>query len=64
VVDTPAHDWMLAEKKQEMLQGAAAYLPTQRYGRVEDLAEAVLFLVRERFITGSILDVDGGARLG
>jgi NAD(P)-dependent dehydrogenase (short-subunit alcohol dehydrogenase family) len=64
VVDTPAHDWMPSEKKQEMLQGAAAYLPTRNHGRVEDLAEAMLFLTRERFITGAILDVDGGAHLG
>ncbi len=64
LVDTPAYDWMPADQKQGMLQDAAAKLPVQRYGRVEDIAEAVLFLIREPYITGAVLDVDGGARLG
>lgn len=64
IVDTPAYDWMAPEQKSGMLQGAAAKLPVQRYGRVEDIAEAVRFLIRNRYVTGTVLDVDGGARLG
>ena len=64
VVDTPAYDGMPAEQKTAMLQGAAARLPLRRYGQPADLAEAILFLVREPYITGAVLDVDGGARLG
>jgi NAD(P)-dependent dehydrogenase (short-subunit alcohol dehydrogenase family) len=63
LVDTPAYDWMPPEQKQGMLQDTAAKLPAKRYGRVEDIAEAVLFLTRERYITGAVLDVDGGAHL-
>jgi hypothetical protein len=32
-------------------------------GEPEDLAEAYLFLMRERFITGQIINVDGGTAL-
>ena len=64
VVDTPAYDGMPAEQKTAMLQGSAARLPLRRYGQPGDIAEAVLFLVREPYITGAVLDVDGGARLG
>ncbi|HYA38487.1 MAG TPA: SDR family oxidoreductase [Candidatus Methylomirabilis sp.] len=64
LVDTPAYDGMPAEQKTAMLQGSAARLPLKRYGQPADIAEAVLFLVREPYITGAVLDVDGGTRLG
>lgn len=64
LVDTPAYDWMAPEAHRGMLEGAAAKLPVQRYGIPEDIAEAVLFLVRDHYVTGTVLDVDGGVRLG
>jgi NAD(P)-dependent dehydrogenase (short-subunit alcohol dehydrogenase family) len=64
LVDTPAYDWMPPEHKQAMLQDTAAKLPLRRVGQPDDIAEALLFLVRERYITGTVLDVDGGVRLG
>jgi len=64
LVDTPAYDWMAPEARRGMLEGTAAKLPVQRYGTPEDIAEAVLFLVRNPYVTGAVLDVDGGARLG
>jgi len=40
----------------------AAKIPFKRYGEPEEIAEAVLFLAsdRSRYITGEILDVNGG----
>lgn len=35
-----------------------------RWGTVEDISQAVLFLVRADYITGEVLTVDGGQRLG
>ena len=38
-------------------------IPLGRIGTPEDVAHAVLFLAKERFITGEILTVDGGRSL-
>ena len=48
-----------AERRKEII----ASIPLGRLGKPEDVAEAVLFLVSETasFITGEILDVNGGA---
>jgi NAD(P)-dependent dehydrogenase (short-subunit alcohol dehydrogenase family) len=37
--------------------------PLNRIGEPEDIAEAVLFLVRSRFITGQVIYVDGGMHM-
>jgi NAD(P)-dependent dehydrogenase (short-subunit alcohol dehydrogenase family) len=63
MVDTPVYDAMAPDQKRAMLQNAAAKLPLGRVGQPDAIAEALLFLIRERFITGAVLDVDGGARL-
>ena len=38
-------------------------LPVKRIGKPEEIAEAVVFLVSNGFVTGTVLDIDGGARL-
>jgi NAD(P)-dependent dehydrogenase (short-subunit alcohol dehydrogenase family) len=38
-------------------------LPSGRVGRAEDIAEAIVFLMKSEFSTGTVLDVDGGHRL-
>jgi NAD(P)-dependent dehydrogenase (short-subunit alcohol dehydrogenase family) len=37
--------------------------PLNQIGRVEDIVEAVVFLLRSNFMTGQILYVDGGQHL-
>jgi NAD(P)-dependent dehydrogenase (short-subunit alcohol dehydrogenase family) len=51
--DTPE---MIAHKAQKTL--------LNRWGMPDDIAEAVLYLVRANYITGEVLAVDGGERLG
>jgi NAD(P)-dependent dehydrogenase (short-subunit alcohol dehydrogenase family) len=40
-----------------------AKLPVGRVGRPEEIAEAVVFLMTNGFITGVVLPVDGGGGL-
>ena len=46
-----------------MYRQAADRLPVRRIGAAEDLGAAALFLMTNGYTTGTILDVDGGARL-
>jgi NAD(P)-dependent dehydrogenase (short-subunit alcohol dehydrogenase family) len=62
--DTPIWEAMTTpERKREMLNRMATQLPVGRIGRVEDIAETVLYLMKNRFSTGTVVDVDGGHRL-
>ena len=64
--DTPIWDGMAGmtnDRKKEAFAAMAARLPCGRIGRVEDIAEAIIFLMESQFSTGTVLDVDGGHRL-
>jgi 3-oxoacyl-[acyl-carrier protein] reductase len=54
---------MSAQWSEEKRREIIASIPLGRLGKPEDVAEAVLFLVSDEasFITGEILDVNGGA---
>lgn len=50
-------------KDSSYLQALAQEIPVQRVGGTDPVVAAVLFLLRNPFITGEILRVDGGAHL-
>jgi NAD(P)-dependent dehydrogenase (short-subunit alcohol dehydrogenase family) len=62
LIDTPLHERMMGGKERAAKQVAAiaARLPLKRAGRSEDIAQAVLFLMKNPFMTGSIVTIDGG----
>ncbi|HON92347.1 MAG: SDR family oxidoreductase [Phycisphaerae bacterium] len=49
-----------AGEDESYLQRLAHANPLNRYGAPQDIVEAMLFLVRSRFLTGQILYIDGG----
>ncbi len=60
----PGGTWegKLAERREFFEQYIKSEVPLQRFGRPEEIADAVVFLASERasFITGTCLVVDGG----
>lgn len=63
VVDTPSRYDMSEEERNEFYNGVAEGLPLNRVGQSEDVAESVIYLLRNNFTTGEILHVEGGHRL-
>ncbi|UXH78314.1 SDR family oxidoreductase [Roseateles amylovorans] len=61
LTDTEAYAGMAPAAREAMLAKAAASLPAGRVGRPEDLAAAVLFAIDNPFVTGTVIDVEGGA---
>lgn len=63
LVDTPMYDWMDSEEKEAFFQQMGSHVPVGRVGQPGEIAEALLFLVRNQYTSGAVLDVDGGNRL-
>ena len=61
LIDTPLWDAFGPQREAIIAQGAS--LPVGRIGRPEEVAEAVLFLMSNGFVTGTVLAIDGGGGL-
>ncbi|MGA7585784.1 MAG: SDR family oxidoreductase [Rouxiella badensis] len=61
LTDTEAYAAMAPEARQQMLEKAAASLPAKTWGRAEDIAKGYLFIIDNPFVTGSVVDIEGGA---
>jgi NAD(P)-dependent dehydrogenase (short-subunit alcohol dehydrogenase family) len=61
-VDTPIWD-QLGMDKQAAFSELAKRLPARRIGAPDDIAQAFVSVMRNGFITGTVLHVDGGHRL-
>ena len=62
-MDTPIWQAVAGDRKAEVLEAMADRLPVGRVGRAADIAQAIESLMRNEFITGTVLHVDGGQRL-
>ena len=63
VIDTEMLDKVFGEKRGELVAAIANKLPVQRIGKPEEIADAVLFLMGNGFVTGATLLLDGGDAL-
>ena len=62
VIDTPMLR-LPEDARAAFLERATAHQPIPRAGAAHEVADAVLFLLRNDFTTGTTVDVDGGALL-
>jgi NAD(P)-dependent dehydrogenase (short-subunit alcohol dehydrogenase family) len=60
LIDTPLHNKMTGKSAAERFPDIAKRLPVKRMGQAEDVAAAVLFLMKNPFVTGITLTIDGG----
>ncbi|MEH3118846.1 MAG: SDR family oxidoreductase [Methylorubrum populi] len=63
LIDTPLYAGMRSEDRQAMFARAAGRLPAGRVGAPEDIAQAILFVATNPFVTGSTVTVDGGGTI-
>lgn len=63
VIDTPWWNVMPGQAKEDFFRAAAEHLPVHRVGSPLDVARAVLMVAENAFVTGTVVEVDGGAHL-
>ncbi|MEH6523557.1 SDR family oxidoreductase [Sulfitobacter sp.] len=61
LTDTEAYAGMDTAARTAMLQQTAASLPAGKTGTPDDLALGYLFAIENPFVTGAVIDIDGGA---
>lgn len=57
IIDTDMHAHISAEVRKHNVDKR---IPLHRYGVADDVAEAALFLLRQDYMTGEVLTIDGG----
>jgi NAD(P)-dependent dehydrogenase (short-subunit alcohol dehydrogenase family) len=62
-VDTPMLHGLMGAHREAASAAMAAHLPAGRIGAPEDVAEAVMFLMTNPFMTGAVIRIDGGGVL-
>ena len=63
LVATPLWKGMADADRQAMFDGAAKRLPARRVGQPEDIAQAILFVTTNPYVTGTTVTVDGGGTI-
>ncbi|WP_347555511.1 SDR family oxidoreductase [Robbsia sp. KACC 23696] len=60
LTDTESHHGMDPSARDAMFERAAASLPVGRAGRPEDMAAGYLLAIDNGFMTGAVIDIEGG----
>lgn len=59
-VDTPWWDFLPPDVKKQALEGYAQQIPVGRVAQPEEIADAILFLIENEYMTGCVLECGGG----
>ncbi len=51
---------MTADLKEEWKKQMLEAIPLKRFGKAEEVADAVVFLAKNKYITGQVIHIDGG----
>ena len=63
LIDTPLIDSFMGERKDAMVEAYSRRIPVKRMGRADEVADAVLFLMKNEYVNGTTLVIDGGGSL-
>ncbi|MFF3504248.1 SDR family oxidoreductase [Streptomyces sp. NPDC003247] len=63
MIDTPLWDFLPADARADLFEQTAQSTPVRRVGQPDDVAFSVLHLLRNTFVTGAVVHVDGGGTL-
>lgn len=63
VIDTPRYSRMPDEQRKRYLREYTTKLPVKRLGSPEDVAQTVLYLILNPYVSGTLAEVNGGYRL-
>lgn len=63
VVDTPWWNFVPEEAKQETFKQFTAHIPAGRAAKATEIADAVVFVLGNNYMTGSVIHCDGGFSL-
>jgi len=62
-VDTDLWKWMSEENKAKFFEAHEAKVATGKVGQAEDVAECYLWLMKDKNVTGTVVQSDGGVLL-
>jgi NAD(P)-dependent dehydrogenase (short-subunit alcohol dehydrogenase family) len=62
-IDTPFWSDLPDDVRETLFAQSAAIMPVKRIGRPEDVAQVIAMLIDNSFMTSTIIDCDGGARI-
>jgi NAD(P)-dependent dehydrogenase (short-subunit alcohol dehydrogenase family) len=63
IVDTPLLDRLAPNGRDNALEAMAKRVPLGRVAQPEEIADGILFLMTNEYVTGTTLTIDGGVSL-
>ncbi|MDF9412594.1 SDR family oxidoreductase [Brevibacillus laterosporus] len=60
IIDTPSRSKMSQEARNSLYEAVASKLPVKRIGQPVDVAQGVMYLLHNDFVTGTTLHIEGG----